>query len=150
MISVGLALVAVGMALLTLAGVDSSWTVVPARRCSSRCFGDGLFNPSVSAVALGSAPPEQSGLAAGVNDTFRQAGIAVGVAGSRRADPVGAPAIGGGSPQEFVDGLHNAFFVGAGLAAAAAVASFVLIRKNNVHHEVVELPVGQEPLAQAA
>ena len=47
-------------------------------------------------------------------------------------------------------GLHNAFLAGAGLAAAAAVASFFLIRKNNVHHEVVELPVGQEPLAQAA
>ena len=30
------------------------------------------------------------------------------------------------------------------------MASFFLIRKNNVHHEVVELPVGQEPLAQAA
>ena len=31
-------------------------------------------------LALSSAPQEMSGLAAGVNDTFRQAGIAVGVA----------------------------------------------------------------------
>ena len=75
--------------------------------------------------------------------------IAVGIAGLGALIP-SAAGIGGGNPQEFVDGLHNAFFVGAGLAAAAAVASFVLIRKNNVHHEVVELPVGQEPLAQAA
>jgi hypothetical protein len=40
----------------------------------------GTGNPAVSNVALGSAPADQSGLAAGVNDTFRQAGIAVGVA----------------------------------------------------------------------
>jgi len=63
---------------------------------------------------------------------------------------IGATGIGSGSPQEFVDGLHNAFLAGAGLAAAAAVASFFLIRKNNVHHEVVELPIGVEPVAQAA
>lgn len=44
-------------------------------------IGTGLFNPAVSAVALGSAPAQKSGLAAGVNDTFRHAGIAVGVAG---------------------------------------------------------------------
>ena len=84
MIAGGLALVAVGMALMTLAGVDSSWTVLlPGFLVAA--FGTGLFNPAVTAVALGSAPVEQSGLAAGVNDTFRQAGIAVGVAAPRRA-----------------------------------------------------------------
>ena len=93
------------------------------------------------AVALGSVPSEQSGLAAGVNDTFRQAGIAVGIAGLGALIPSGA-GLGAGSPHEFVDGLHHAFLAGAGLAAAAAVASFFLIRKNNVHHEVVELPAG--------
>jgi hypothetical protein len=94
-------------------------------------------------------PSEQSGLAAGVNDTFRQAGIAVGIAGLGALIPAGA-GLGAGSPHEFVDGLHHAFLAGAGLAAAAAVASFFLIRKNNVHHEVVELPIGAEPVAQAA
>jgi EmrB/QacA subfamily drug resistance transporter len=148
MISVGLGLVAIGMVLFTLAGTGSSWTaVLPGELIA--LFGVGLFNPSVIAVALGSAPPEQSGLAAGVNDTFRQAGIAVGIAGLGALIP-SAAGIGSGSPQEFVDGLHNAFLAGAALAAAAAVASFFLIRKNNVHHEVVELPVGAEPLAQAA
>ena len=43
-------------------------------------IGTGLFNPAVTNVALSSVPIEQSGVAAGVNDTFRQAGIAVGVA----------------------------------------------------------------------
>ena len=142
MISVGLALVAIGMVLFTLAGTDSSWTIVLPGELIA-LFGVGLFNPSVIAVALGSAPQEQSGLAAGVNDTFRQAGIAVGIAGLGALIP-SAAGIGSSSPQEFVDGLHNAFFAGAGLAAAAAVASFFLIRKNNVHHEVVELPTGPQ------
>jgi hypothetical protein len=148
MISVGLALVAIGMVLFTLAGTDSSWTVVLPGELVA-LFGVGLFNPSVIAVALGSAPQEQSGLAAGVNDTFRQAGIAVGIAGLGALIP-SAAGIGSSSPQEFVDGLHNAFLAGAGLAAAAAVASFFLIRKSNVHHEAVELPLGAEPVAQAA
>ena len=112
MISVGLALVAIGMVLFTLAGTGSSWTVVLPGELVA-LFGVGLFNPSVIAVALGSAPQEQSGLAAGVNDTFRQAGIAVGIAGLGALIP-SAAGIGSGSPQEFVDGLHNAFLAGRG------------------------------------
>src|ERR671935_255316 len=73
-------------------------------------------------LALVSVPNEQSGLAAGVNDTFRQAGIAVGVAGLGALIPTGA-GLGAGNPDEFVNGLHNAFLVGAGLAAVAAVAA---------------------------
>jgi hypothetical protein len=109
--------------------------------------GTGLFNPSVIAVALGSVPVEQSGLAAGVNDTFRQAGIALGVAGLGALVPAGS-ALGGGSPQKYVDGLHNALFAGAGLAAAAAIAAAVLIR-GSLHHEAVEVP-GDVALAEAA
>ena len=80
--------------------------------------GTGMFNPAVSQVALSSAPPEQSGLAAGVNDMFRQAGIAVGVAALGALVPAGA-ALGEGSPQAYVDGLHDALWVGAVVALAA-------------------------------
>ena len=59
------------------------------------CIGTGLFNPALTNVALGSVPVEQSGLAAGVNDTFRQAGIAVGVAALGALIPAEA-ALGGG------------------------------------------------------
>src|SRR5206468_6643562 len=79
LIAVGLALVAAGLGLGLLATATSSWAMLlPSLLVGG--LGTGLFNPAVSAVALGSAPSEQSGLAAGVNDTFRQAGIAVGVA----------------------------------------------------------------------
>jgi EmrB/QacA subfamily drug resistance transporter len=40
----------------------------------------GLLNPVIADVALSVVPKEQSGMASGINDTFRQVGIAVGVA----------------------------------------------------------------------
>jgi hypothetical protein len=88
--------------------------------------GTGVFNPAVSQVALGSAPQHMSGLAAGVNDTFRQAGIAVGVAAFGAMIPSSA-GLGAGDPHAFVDGLHTALLVGAVLAAVGAVASARLL-----------------------
>ena len=126
MIGAGLALVAAGMALMTVAQADSSWTVILPGFVIAM-VGTGMFNPAVSNVALSSAPARQSGLAAGVNDTFRQAGIAVGVAALGALIPSGA-AFGDGSPIEYVNGMHDALFAGAGLAAVGAVASWLLIR----------------------
>jgi EmrB/QacA subfamily drug resistance transporter len=125
MVAGGLALVAGGMVLFTLAAVDSSWTIIlPGVMVA--LIGTGLFNPALTAVALGTVPPEQSGVAAGVNDTFRQAGIAVGVAALGALVPAQA-AFGGGSPQSYVDGLHDAMLAGAALAAVGAVAAWFLI-----------------------
>ena len=126
MIAVGLALVGAGMALMVLAGPNSSWTaLLPGFLVAA--VGTGLFNPAVTAVALGSAPPEQSGLAAGVNDTFRQAGIAVGIAALGALVPAEA-ALGGGSPADYVSGLHDAMWAGAAVALIGAVAAAALIR----------------------
>jgi predicted MFS family arabinose efflux permease len=122
MIAGGLTLVAAGLMLMLNTTPDSTWTsLLPGFILAS--IGTGLFNPAVSAVALGSAPQEMSGLAAGVNDTFRQAGIAVGVA----AFGAMVPGLGTGSPHAFVDGMHTAFLVGAILAAAGAVVSARLL-----------------------
>ena len=77
-------------------------------------------------MALGSIPPEQSGVAAGANDTFRQAGIAVGVAALGALIPAHG-IIGGGGAQHYVDGLHHALLAGSALAAAGALAAAFLI-----------------------
>ena len=126
LISVGLVLIGAGQALLTIVAVDSSWWLfLPGLLVAM--LGTGMFNPAVSQVALSSAPPEQSGLAAGVNDMFRQAGIAVGVAALGALVPAGA-AFGDGAPQSYVDGMHDALWVGAVLATASAGATALLIR----------------------
>ncbi|HEX2160931.1 MAG TPA: MFS transporter [Thermoleophilaceae bacterium] len=143
LVSAGLALVAVGMAMITVADVDSSWAVMLPGLVVGM-IGTGLFNPAVIAVALAGVPDEQSGLAAGVNDTFRQAGIAVGVAGLGALVPAGA-AFGDGSPADYVAGLHDALWVGAGLAAAGAVAAALLIARRGPA-AAVEAPAQVEPV----
>ena len=60
----------------------------------------------MSAVALNSVPAEQSGLAAGINDTFRQAGIAIGVAALGALIPTGE-LMAGGSAADYVDGMQD-------------------------------------------
>ena len=89
--------------------------------------GTGLFNPTVVSVALGSVHETQSGLASGVNDTFRQAGIAIGVAALGALIPTG-DVLNGGSRVAYVDGLQHALLAGAGLALIGAVASWALVR----------------------
>src|SRR3954468_1264848 len=125
MIAGGLGLVTIGLVMFLNVGVDSSWLALePGFLVAS--IGTGVFNPAVSQVALGSAPQHMSGLAAGVNDTFRQAGIAVGVAAFGAMIPSSA-GLGGGDPVAFVDGLHVALIAGAALAAVGAIASARLL-----------------------
>ena len=128
LIATGLALVGAGQALLTLLGVDSSWWLFLSGLLVAM-VGTGILNPTISHVALSSAPPEQSGLAAGVNDMFRQAGIAVGVAALGALVPAGA-ALGDGTPESYVDGFQDALWVGAVVAVAAAAATALLIRRR--------------------
>jgi EmrB/QacA subfamily drug resistance transporter len=143
LIALGLALVGAGQALLTIVGVDSAWWLfLPGLLVAM--VGTGILNPTASRVALSSAPAEQSGLAAGVNDMFRQAGIAVGVAALGALVPAAA-AFGDGSPQSYVDGFHDALWVGAVLALAAAVATALLIRGPRRGDEVVPDDVALEP-----
>jgi EmrB/QacA subfamily drug resistance transporter len=147
MILVGLALVAVGLALGVLATATSSWAMLlPSLMVGG--LGTGLFNPAVSAVALGSAPQDQSGLAAGVNDTFRQAGIAVGVALFGALIP-GSAALGQGSAESFVSGMHTALIVGGVMAAIGAVACVKLIPVRRTRGSVEQLRA-QGELAEAA
>jgi EmrB/QacA subfamily drug resistance transporter len=137
MISGGLALVAAGLVLCLMAGVHSSWIVlIPGLVVAG--VGSGLFNPALSAVALGEAPPELSGLAAGTNDSFRNVGIALGVAALGALMPTGS-LLDGGHPAHFVTGFHHALIATAVLAVAGAVASFVLIRPAVAPVESVEL-----------
>jgi EmrB/QacA subfamily drug resistance transporter len=143
LIAAGLALVGAGLGLLTIVAVDSSWSLfLPGLLVAM--VGTGILNPTVSQVALSSAPAEQSGLAAGVNDMFRNAGIAVGVAALGALVPAGA-AFGDGSAQSYVDGLHDALWVGAAVAFAAAVATALLIRGPRSDDADVRGEVALEP-----
>ena len=59
---------------------DSTWTVLlPGFIVAG--IGIGTVNPVLASSAISVVPPERSGMASGANSTFRQVGIATGIAG---------------------------------------------------------------------
>jgi EmrB/QacA subfamily drug resistance transporter len=78
-LSVGLAMAGGGMLLMSGLNAGSDWTALLLGFVVAG-LGVGLLNPAIADVALSVVPKEQSGMAAGINDTFRQVGIAVGIA----------------------------------------------------------------------
>jgi MFS family permease len=79
LMSAGLAITGLGLALMSGLDMGSDWTALLAGFLLSG-IGVGLLNPVIADVALSVVPKERSGMAAGINDTFRQVGIAVGIA----------------------------------------------------------------------
>jgi EmrB/QacA subfamily drug resistance transporter len=78
---IGPGLLLVGIGLIVMSGLNgaSSWThLVPGFIVAG--FGGGLVNPPLASTAIGVVPPEKAGMASGVNTTFRQVGIATGIA----------------------------------------------------------------------
>ena len=128
LVSAGLGLVAAGVALQALAGARSSWlTLEPGFLLAS--IGTGLLNPILAGLTLGSAPTAMSGLASGIGDTARQAGIALGIAGLGAFLP--SHRIGAHS-QPFAAGFHTAAWVAAAIAGLGAASCGRLMRPGAV------------------
>jgi hypothetical protein len=76
----GLVLIGLGLIAMTTIDASSSWTVlIPGFILAGA--GVGLVNPPLASTAIGVVPNERSGMASGINSTFRQVGIATGIAG---------------------------------------------------------------------
>ncbi|MEV8516023.1 MFS transporter [Dactylosporangium sp. NPDC051484] len=79
LIGPGLVLVGAGLVLMRGVSADSSWThLIPGFIVSG--IGAGMVNPPLASTAIGVVPVWKAGMASGVNQTFRQVGIAVGIA----------------------------------------------------------------------
>jgi hypothetical protein len=79
LLSVALALVGVGLLLMRGLTGTSHWTaLLPGFIVAGA--GVGLINPSLASTAMGVVPPQRSGMASGMSNTFRQVGIASGIA----------------------------------------------------------------------
>jgi EmrB/QacA subfamily drug resistance transporter len=80
LLGTGLLLIGIGLLFMTGVDVHSHWTVlIPGFVLAGA--GVGLVNPPLASTAIGVVPPERSGMASGINSTFRQVGIATGIAG---------------------------------------------------------------------
>jgi EmrB/QacA subfamily drug resistance transporter len=75
----GIAITAGGIFAMLAVGPGSSWTVlIPGMVLAG--VGIGIANPAIARVGLGVVPPERSGMASGISNTFRIGGLATGVA----------------------------------------------------------------------
>ncbi|MDX6723876.1 MAG: hypothetical protein QOD73_2280, partial [Solirubrobacteraceae bacterium] len=120
--------------------------------------GIGLTNPPLASTAIGVVAPARSGMASGINSTFRQVGIATGIAGlgalfqqllqSKVPEALqrvpaevlatGSPAVVGPSRAAreaylaaYTSALNDLFLVGAGIAIAGGVLAAALIRQRD-------------------
>jgi EmrB/QacA subfamily drug resistance transporter len=76
---VGMALIGVGLLLEHGLTPTSTWTALLAGFVVTG-LGVGIANPAIGQSAIAVVPPEKSGMGSGINSTFRQVGIATGVA----------------------------------------------------------------------
>ncbi len=80
LIGCGMVLVSIGLAAMTAVEPSSGWTVlIPGFILAGA--GIGLINPPLASTAVGVVHHSRSGMASGINNTFRQVGIATGIAG---------------------------------------------------------------------
>jgi hypothetical protein len=79
LIGPGLLLVGVGLLLMRGLDANSQWTdLIPGMIISGA--GVGMVNPPLASTAVGVVTPDRAGMASGINSTFRQVGIATGIA----------------------------------------------------------------------
>ena len=79
LIAPGFVVLGVGMLLIHGIEVDSSWThLIPGLLVSG--IGVGMINTPLASTAVGVVSVDRSGMASGINSTFRQVGIATGIA----------------------------------------------------------------------
>ncbi len=122
LIGPGFLILGVGLLLITGIQDDSSWThLIPGLTVAG--VGIGMINPPLASTAVGVVPVERSGMASGVNSTFRQVGIATGIAAlgsifSRQVADAVRPALSGKVPAPALDGLTGALSGGQVRAAA--------------------------------
>jgi predicted MFS family arabinose efflux permease len=135
----GLALVALSMWLMSGISLSSDWTtLLPGFIVGG--IGIGLVNAPLATTAVSTVRQERAGMASGLNNTFRQLGIATGIAalGAIFLNKVGSPGFsetGGALPvpaqAAFISGLNAILEVGAVVAAIGAVLALSLVRKQD-------------------
>ena len=167
LMGVGLLLVGVGLILMNGIDAGDGWTTLLLGFLIGGA-GIGMTNPGIASVAIGVVEPARAGMASGINSTFRQVGIATGVAAlgaifqarvdtklaeslpqapAAFSDAVSAGAVESALPSippqfrdqaveaanaAFIGGLNEILLIGAGIAIAGSIASWLLIRSRDM------------------
>ena len=127
-LTAGLVLIGVGLLLMRAVDVDSDWTaLLPGLLVGGLAIG--VISPALAAAMVSVLPVERSGLASGINNTFRQLGIAIGIAGlgaifEHRFN------LASDSKAGVVDGLQAVLAVAATVAFVSAILAWPLLGKH--------------------
>jgi EmrB/QacA subfamily drug resistance transporter len=147
LIGTGLALNAIAMWSMSRLTTGSHWTVLlPGFLIGG--IGIGLVNAPLATTAVSTVRVERAGMASGINNTFRQIGIATGIAalGAIFSAKTGNAR----TPAAFVHGLHSILLVGAGVAAVGAVVAAALIRRRDFVASGPQQAAAATPASRAA
>jgi EmrB/QacA subfamily drug resistance transporter len=138
LMGVGLALVGIGLLIMRGLTVESSWTaLLPGFVVAGA--GIGLTNPALASTAVGVVPPQRAGMASGINNTFRQVGIATGIAvlGSIFQSAIStklAPALSGTAAAGQAGSIARGVAAGGSQAVLAQVPSHLRAAATNAIH----------------
>jgi MFS family permease len=150
---VGMTALAVALAYFTQISVGGSYVgdLLPGFLLIG--FGLGFSFVPISIAALAGIEPAEAGLASGLINTSQQVGGALGIAAlstiatSRTEDAVA----GGASHADgLVTGFHAAFVAAVIVVAVGVVASFFLVRSDELEQPLVEPLADPEPLLDLA
>jgi EmrB/QacA subfamily drug resistance transporter len=132
----GIVLVLAGLLLFTQAPVDGDYVrdVLPTMLLLG--VGAGLFFPALMGIAMSSATPSDAGLASGVVNTTAQVGGALALAVLATLSTSRSDALlerGESTAAALTGGFQLAFWVAAGLVAAALVVALAVLRPQDGH-----------------
>ena len=125
----GMTLLSGSLLLYQRVGVHSDfWTLLPAMVVGG--VGMAATMSPMTSAAMGAVPVDKAGVGSGVLNSFRQVGGALGIAliGAILASYIHHPARSLAGAQDYVDGLHAALAVSAGITFAAAIVAVVTVR----------------------
>jgi EmrB/QacA subfamily drug resistance transporter len=124
LMTIGLLLIGTGLLLMGGVSPGDDWTgLLPGMLVGGA--GVGFISPALAAAMVGVLPVERSGLSSGINNTFRQVGIATGIAGLGAIFQHRLPIEG------FTGALNEILLVAGLLALAGAVATAFVLRAGD-------------------
>jgi EmrB/QacA subfamily drug resistance transporter len=127
----GMTIVGISLLLYQRVGLHSDvWTLLPSMLLGG--VGMAMTMSPMTAAAMGSVPVDKAGVGSGVLNSFRQMGGSLGIAlmGAIVASYVSASPRSPEGAQQFVNGLHAALLVSAGITFAAAGVAIALVRTS--------------------
>ncbi len=125
----GMMLVTGSLLLYERVGLHSNfWVLLPPMLVGG--VGMAMTMSPMTAAAMGAVPVDKAGVGSGVLNSFRQVGGSLGIAlmGAIVASYLHHPAQSPAAAQDYVNGLHAGFRVGAAITLLAAIVAVVTVR----------------------